>query len=324
MPNPCRSYSNNFVSPMRHSESSMTFLKEFSVLTEFDEEHNCKIQSLIVLKSGAIIVADIKNGLTKVFDMEGTYLDSVHNGGRVFGLTVIGDTKFAVTINGRKQIAFYELVNGKLKLVNLVNTDRRYFGIARHPNGNLIVGTKEVLNLMTPEAETIGRMTSQVDFVNPYHICVTKAGSVVVVDSEKVCIVVFDSDGYVQRQIHVGYLYLRGIAVTDEVIFFVNNAKDHVFMISMNEDHVTRIYGNEKKLNKPTALCVLPDGKLIISEEEVIKIFKIDKYHEITASYISKLRTFKSFISSLPWRHVSDTIGLQGFLEIVHAVCVYI
>ena len=302
----------------------MTFIKEFPVNTEHDDVADCQIQTLVVLKDGAIIVADFKTGLTKAFDMDGNYLDSDHPGGRVFGLTVTGANQFAVTVNGKKQIAFYDLVDNRLHRVRLIDTDRRYFGITRHPNGNFVVGTKETVNLMTPEAEVIGRMTSEIDFVNPYHIGVTKTGKVVVVDSEKVCIVVFDSRGYVERQIHLGHLFLRGIAVTDDVILHVNNKQNHVSMISLNEDHMTRIHGNEKKLNKPTALFVLEDGTVVISEDEVVKIFKIDKYYDITSSYNLKLRTFKSFITSLPWRSVCEVIGLQGFLEILHSFCVCI
>ncbi|XP_041373831.1 uncharacterized protein LOC121386868 [Gigantopelta aegis] len=317
-------YVNELMSPMGRREATMTFLKKFSIQTEDDEDDNCDVKNVIVLDIGVIIIADVKNAI-KAFNMEGKYLDSVTpNNMRCFGLTVTGHNGFAATLNstvnaGReetklKKIGFYELVAPKsdqqqkmvLKEIQTVDTHSRYMAIAVLPNKKLIGGTKGAVNLMTSEGDAIGPMTSEIEFRTPYHVRVTESGKIVIADSEKISISVFDRKGRVEKQLHVGRFGLRGIASTNDVILFVHRKDDFVSMISPDEEILTHIRANEEKLNDPQAVFLLQDGRLVIAELGVVKIFRIDDYEKISKE--------PSHVSVMSWRGTLGAIALAGFL----------
>ena len=318
----------------------MTFLKKFSVRTPDDDNDDCEVKNVIMLDVGTVIVTDIKNAI-KAFDMDGAYLDSivpstemdgegdVHFapscvGMRCFGLTAVSGNGFAVTLNrsderGRgdtqnKMIGFFELVftssGQKVRTKKLVPTRRRYMTLAVLPNKKLLGGTSGGVNVMTSEGEELGLMTSEIEFKTPYHVRVTESGKVVIADSEKTSILIFDSRGRLEKHVHLGYFGLRGIAATDGAIFLVHRKQDYVLMVSPDEGQVFRIRATEERLNDPQAVFLDRRGLLLIAEMNKVKIFTIDDYEKI----VNRAEWYRMATSLLRKRTMTSLLFIVAFI----------
>ncbi|XP_046345629.2 protein wech-like isoform X4 [Haliotis rufescens] len=242
------------------------------------------VKVLVVNGTDTVVVTEYLNNSVKSFFTRNK--QPCHSrlsvGGRPWGITMLKDNQVAVTVQDTRQIVTVQ-VNPDLVLLSAITTSKQYRGITSLTPSTLAASSisppcVDILDMTGHVLKSIcPGQPSRYMLKNPYFLCTTRTGNILVCDSGSKSVLCLTPEGDVVFNYsptgNTSLKYPRGITSTSTGDILVTDYSLHrVLHLTESGQFVRNMLTSQDGVQYPCGVCVGGRGRMYVCMSDEVKV----------------------------------------------------